>query len=76
MLLYDSVMSKVKDQNIIGGSLKKLEKIVQWFQEQEELDVEQGLDKVKEGAVLVKELKGKLQDVENEFIEIKQKLTE
>ncbi len=34
-------------------SLGKLNDIVAWFEEQEEVDVEVGLEKVKEGAKLV-----------------------
>ena len=45
-----------------------------WFEEQEEVDVEEGLAKVRTGATLIKELKGKLKNVENEFTEIKKDL--
>ena len=57
-------------------SLKKLEGIAGWFDAQEEVDVELGLQKVKEGTVLIKELKLKLKQVENEFEEIKKDLSE
>ncbi len=60
----------------IKHSLKKLEAIAGWFDEQEEVDVEQGLLKVKEGTILIKELKTKLKEVENEFEEIKKDLVE
>ena len=65
-------MPKSKQQ--INDSLKKLETIVEWFENQEEVDVEEGLDKVKEGAKLIKELKERLKNVENEFKEIKGEL--
>ena len=55
----------------IKESLGKLEQIVSWFEKQSDVDVEEGLEKVKEGAVLIKELKGRLKEVENEFEEIK-----
>ena len=58
----------------IKDSLKKLETIASWFDEQEEIDVELGLQKVKEGTALIKELKIKLKAVENEFEEIKKDL--
>ncbi len=58
----------------IKEQLSKLSKITQWFEDQEEVDVEVGLEKVKEGALLVKELKAKLRSVENEFEEIKKDL--
>jgi exodeoxyribonuclease VII small subunit len=69
----------VKDNNPktnIKESLKKLESIATWFDEQEEVDVEQGLEKIKEGTTLIKELRVKLKQVENEFEEIKKDLEE
>jgi exodeoxyribonuclease VII small subunit len=51
-------------------SLSKLNSIVEWFDEQEEVDVEVGLEKVKEGAELIKDCKKRLSEVENEFKEI------
>lgn len=65
-------MSKQEENSkSITDQLSKLENIVSWFETQKEVDVEKGLDKVKEGAHLIRELKGKLQKVENEFEEIK-----
>jgi exodeoxyribonuclease VII small subunit len=58
-------------KDTIQSSLKKLESIAAWFDDQEEVDVEEGLKKVKEGAVLIKSLKERLKEVENEFEEIK-----
>lgn len=60
----------------IKESLKKLEDITQWFEEGEDLDVEEGLKKAKEGVVIIKELKQRLKDVENEFEEITRDLDE
>lgn len=57
-------------------ALKKLEKIVEWFESQEEIDIEKGLDKVKEGMKLVKNSKERLREVENEFEEIKKGMEE
>lgn len=57
-------------------SLKKLEEIVEWFENQREVDVEKGLEKVKEGAALVKASKERLKKVENEFEEVKKELEE
>jgi exodeoxyribonuclease VII small subunit len=48
-------------------SLGKLNDIVAWFEEQDEVDVEAGLEKVKEGAKLVKDCKARLSEIENEF---------
>lgn len=57
-------------------SLKKLEEIVGWFENQEEVDVEKGLEKVKEGVKLIRSSKERLKKVENEFEEIKKELEE
>lgn len=65
-----------ENQNKISESLGKLEGIVAWFEKQKEVDVEEGLDQVKEGIVLIKNLKQRLQRVENEFKEITQSLKE
>ncbi len=51
-------------------SMKKLNTIVAWFEAQEEIDVEAGLEKVKEGAALVKVCKKRLSEIENEFEQI------
>ena len=64
-----------KQKKTINEDLNKLEKIVAWFESREEVDVEEGLKKVKEGALLIKDLKSKLKKVENEFTEIKKDLS-
>jgi exonuclease VII small subunit len=61
--------------NDIGESLKKLEAIASWFEKESEVDVEEGLKKVREGATLIKELKSRLAEVTNEFEEIKKEMT-
>lgn len=65
-------MEKQKDK--ISASLSKLESIVDWFEHQEAVDVEEGLKRVREGALLIKDLKLKLKKVENEFEDIKKDL--
>lgn len=65
-----------KKQRNIGESLRKLEAIVEWFDAQEEVDVEKGLEKVREGAVLVKESRARLRELENVFEEVKKELEE
>ncbi|HXV26535.1 MAG TPA: exodeoxyribonuclease VII small subunit [Candidatus Paceibacterota bacterium] len=67
-------MPKTTEKNDIAKSLRELERIVAWFDEQEQVDVQQGLEKVREGAVLVKELRTRLKEVENEFNEVKKEL--
>jgi len=57
-------------------SLKKLEEIVEWFENQEEVDVEKGIEKVREGIALIKASRERLKKVENEFEEVKKELEE
>jgi exonuclease VII small subunit len=58
----------------LSEQLKKLQKIVDWFEDQEEVDVEKGLLKVKEGAELIKSSKKRLKELENEFEEVRKDL--
>ncbi len=55
-------------------SLRKLNDIADWFEDQEEIDVEAGLEKVKEGAKLVKDCKARLSEIENEFEKIRKEV--
>lgn len=57
-------------------SLEELKGIVNWFEDQEEVDVEAGLVKVKKGAELIKICKKRLLEVENEFKEIQKDIEE
>ena len=58
----------------LHDSLKKIQGIISWFEEQEEVDVETGLEKVKEGAALIKSSRKRLQEIENEFEIVKKDL--
>ncbi len=64
----------MKEEKNISKSLKSLEEIVNWFEEQKDVDIEKGLEKVKRGAVIIKTLKKRLTIVQNEFNEIKKRL--
>jgi hypothetical protein len=57
-------------------ALKKLEEINTWFDDQVEIDVEKGLEKVNSGVLLVKLSRQRLQEIENEFSEIKKELVQ
>jgi exonuclease VII small subunit len=57
-------------------NLEKLNEIVEWFEQQENVDVEAGLEKVREAAQLIKSSKGRLAEIENEFKEIEKDITE
>ena len=58
----------------LNTNLKKLEEISDWFDNREEVDVEEGLEKVKEAVVLIKESKARLKEIENQFEEIKKEV--
>jgi exonuclease VII small subunit len=58
-------------QEDISQNIKKLNQIIDWFENQEDLDVELGLKKVKEAMELIKQTKERLKKTENEFEEIK-----
>jgi exonuclease VII small subunit len=64
------------DKNKLEDSLKKLEEIIEWFDKQKEVDVEAGLERVKEGVALIKTSRERLQKLENEFEEAKKELEE
>ncbi|OGZ05985.1 MAG: hypothetical protein A3C93_05830 [Candidatus Lloydbacteria bacterium RIFCSPHIGHO2_02_FULL_54_17] len=57
-------------------TMKKLRAITAWFDAEKEIDVEKGLEKVKEGAELIKASRERLKELENEFEEVKKKLGE
>lgn len=58
----------------LSESLKKIQGIINWFEEQSEVDVEKGLEKVKEGAALITASRKRLQEIENEFEVVKKDL--
>ena len=65
-------MTKEKpDAKNLNNNLKNLSEIADWFDNQKEVDVEQGLKKVKEAIALIKASKERLKEIENEFEEIK-----
>ena len=64
------------DKNKLKDLLKELEGIIKWFDAQEEVDIEAGLDKVKQGVVLIKAGKERLKELENEFEKVKKELKE
>jgi exonuclease VII small subunit len=58
----------------LSDSLKKVQEIIAWFDNQEEVDVEKGLEKIKEGTVLIKDSRARLKEIENEFEVVKKDL--
>ena len=70
------MIEKRGKQENLSKNLKRLEEIAEWFENQDEIDVEEGLQNVKEAAGLIKESKRRLKEVENEFETIKKEITE
>ncbi|OGZ18069.1 MAG: hypothetical protein A2494_03290 [Candidatus Lloydbacteria bacterium RIFOXYC12_FULL_46_25] len=69
-------MTKGNEGVNLTETMKKLRTITEWFESQEEVDVEKGLEKVKEGADLIKASRERLKELENEFEEVKKKLSD
>ena len=72
---FTSTMAKTskKEQINLGENLKKLGKIAEWLEAQEqsdEPDFDEGLAKVREAAEIIKASRERLTEVENEFEEI------
>ncbi len=67
-------MKKTTSKENLNDTLKKLSEIVSWFESQSEIDVEKGLEHVKEGARLIQASKERLSQIENEFKEIKKEM--
>lgn len=62
------------DTKNLNINLKRLSEITKWFENQEEVDVEEGLNKAKEAVELIKASKARLKTIENEFKEIKKEV--
>jgi len=58
-------------QNNFKDQLKEISAILEWFDSQEELDIEAALEKIKKAGELIKLSKKRLGEIENEFQEIK-----
>lgn len=71
--LYKNMHKKSEKINL-NETLKKLSAIVSWFEDQKDLDVEKGLEYVREGVDLIKSSKERLKEIENEFKEIKKEI--
>jgi len=64
------------EEKNLNKNLKRLSEITDWFDKQEEIDVEEGLNKVKEASQIIKVSKERLKEIENEFEEIKKEIEE
>ncbi|MDO8664351.1 MAG: hypothetical protein Q7K44_02265 [Candidatus Liptonbacteria bacterium] len=65
-----------KESKDFKHHLEEIAQILEWFDSQEELDVEQALEKIKKAATLIKASKKRLVEIENEFEEIKNEVEE
>jgi len=54
--------------------MEKISEITEWFEAQEEIDLEEALKKVRAAGELIKATKEKLKTAENEFAEIKKEM--
>lgn len=63
------------DKLDFADAVKKLEEINKWFQS-EDIDLDEGLQKLRTGKELIKQCRERLQNVENEFLKIKDEFTE
>ena len=61
-------------KNNLKENIKKLEAVAEWFDNEEEIDIEAGLLKVKEGVKLIQESKARLEEISNEFEAIKKSI--
>ncbi len=64
-------LKNMPQKNDINKNLKDLSEIADWFEKKEDIDVEEGLKKVKEAVKIIKESKQRLKEIENEFEEVK-----
>ena len=67
-------MATKSDKVNLTKSLAELGDIVSWFENQSNVDVEVGLEKVRAAAVLITASKTRLSEIENEFREIEKEI--
>ena len=63
-----------KKEQDLTQSLKRLSEIGEWFENQKEIDIEEGLKMVKEASSIIKSSRERLKAVENEFEEIRKEM--
>jgi exonuclease VII small subunit len=61
------------DQNF-SQNFRQLQQLVAWFEQQRDIDVEEGMLKAKLAAELIQRCSHRLSQLENEFTAIKQEL--
>lgn len=73
-LLHKLKVKNMSKKNNLNENLKKLSETAEWFESREDVDVEEGLKKVKEAVEIIKESKKRLKEIENEFEKVKKEL--
>jgi len=63
-----------KKEQDLTQSLKRLSEIGEWFENQKEVDIEEGLKMVKEASAIIRSSRERLKAVENEFEEIRKEM--
>ena len=71
--LCKNFMTAKKKTTNFSKAFKELEEITEWFDSEENLDLDKGLKQFERGLELASELKKKLGEVENKVEEIKKK---
>lgn len=69
-------MAKKADKESLQNNLYALAEIAEWFDFRNEVDIEEGLIKVKQAAEIIKSIKKRLREINNEFEEIKREIEE
>ena len=68
-------MAHKSDPVNLTKSLEELGSIVSWFENQTNVDVEVGLEKVRAAAALITTSKTRLTEIENEFRELEKEIS-
>ena len=68
-------MTSKKPSINFAKAFEELEKITQWFDSEDQLDLDLGIKQFERGLELASELKKKLSEVENKVEEIKRKFS-
>lgn len=58
----------------MNEAMKELEKINNWFQN-EDIDLDEGLEKLQQAQQLTQQIKARLNEVENKFIALKEEFS-
>ena len=64
------------DKETLQNNLNTLAEIAEWFEFRNEIDIEEGLIKLKQAAEIIKSIKKRLREINNEFEEIKIEIEE